>query len=129
MLMSAVTVDKQTRGTRHSAKTILLALFAITQTVAADVFSRQTSPQEQRTMTSRFGLFREDIIDMNDINGFVTGSDITAYDVVDVRSCIECTSLCVNVNCVSYACHNQLCTRVSICTRISVLNSRMYATE
>ena len=123
MLMSAVTVDKQTRGTRHSAKTILLALFAITQTVAADVFSRQTSLQEQRTMTSRFGLFREEVIDVNDISG--VGSDITVYDVVDVRSCIECASLCFNINCVSYACQNQLCTRVSIC--ISVLNSRMHA--
>ena len=102
-------------SSRYILENLLLALLGVSQTaVALDVFSRQTALLEQRTMTPVSGLFWRETIDINNINGVVTGNDITAYDVVDVSSCTDCASLCVNVNCVSYACHNQLCTPVSI---------------
>ena len=92
----------------------LLVLCTISQAVASGIVSRKTALLEQRTMTSTYGLFRREIIDMNSISGVVTGNDITAYDVMHVRSCIECASHCLNVNCISYACQNQLCMSVSI---------------
>ena len=109
MVMTAVT--KHARASRYVREKFLLVLFAASQTVASEMLSRQTT---QRTMTSRSGLFRRETIDTNDLSGVVTGNDITVYDVVNVRSSIECASHCVNVNCVGYVRHNQLCEPVSI---------------